>query len=141
MGHFQDFWRIGIGAPSAPANGGTVTLFDSTVSFKGGLRMNGIGRIELDFAGLDHASATNGLIGYKSPDKGATWFPCAFSVAGSSTTLPVTVAADTGSDSSSYDIFVGTADDVKITFTAGTPAPTYWKPTITATAGNVHSGS
>lgn len=134
---FQDFNRIGIGAPPVPANNGTAVLFDSTVVFKGGLQMNGIGRIEISFPGLDQASAASGLKGYSSPDGGANWYPFKFG----STVLPATVAAATADDFSAYDIFVGTEKDVKITFTAGATAPTVWKPIITATAGNVHSGT
>jgi len=141
---FQDYQRIGIGVPAAPAAGATVTLFDSTVSFLGGLRMHGIGRVEIDFAGLDQPSAASGLIGYKLAPDGTTWKKCAFTVVGASTSLPATVAADTGTDSSSYDIFVGTADHVKFTFTASGTGPTdktCWPPKVVATAGNVHSGT
>ena len=138
---FQDFARIGIGAPAVPTAGATVTLFDSSVVFPIGLRATGIGRVQFDFAGLNQPSAASGLIGYKSNDRGATWHPCSFAVVGSATSLPATVAADTGADSSSYDIFVGTADHVKFTFTASGTVPTVWAPIITVQAGNVHSGT
>jgi len=139
---FQEFQRIGIGAPAAPAKNATVPLFDSTVAFnKMGLRALGIARIKFDFAGLDQPSATNGLKGYKSNDKGTTWYDCSFSVSGASGSLPTTVAADTGTDSMSYDIFIGTAEDVKFTFTASATGPTIWPPIITCEAGNVNSGS
>jgi hypothetical protein len=132
--------QIGVGAPAAPGNNATVTLFDSTVTFsKMGLQANQITRIRFDFAGLNQASATNGLVGYKSSDKGATWHPCSFAYNGSLATLPATVAADTGSDSSSYDIAIASASDVKFTFTAGATGPTVWAPVITLQAGHPQS--
>ena len=139
-----NFESIRLSAPTVPANEGTATLFDSTVSFKGGLRMWGIGRLKLSFPALSQASATNGLVGYISGDNGATWKQCAFAATGSAATLPATVAADTGTDSNAYDIFVGPYDDVKITFTAGATAPsaaTWAQMTISVDQGNVHSGS
>jgi hypothetical protein len=133
----QDFQRIKIAAPDVPAGNGTVTLFDSTVHLKGGLAQNGIGRIQLSFPGLDQASATAGLIGYSSPNKGATWYPFKFG----DTNMPRTVAADTGADHDAYDFFVGTEDDVKFTLTVGGTAPVVWYPLIFAQVGNVHSGT
>jgi hypothetical protein len=133
----QDFQRIKIGAPAAPANNGTVVLFDSTVHLKGGLAQNGIGRVRLSFPGLDQASAADGLKGYTSPDKGATWYPFKFG----GTVLPATVAADTGADHDAFDIFVGTEEDVKFEFTAGAAAPTVWTPIITLQVGDVHAGA
>jgi hypothetical protein len=132
-----------LGTPTGPANNGTVTLFDSTLAFKGGMRMHGVGRVKLAFPGLSQASAASGLIGYISGDKGVTWNPCAFSATGSATTLPATVPADTGADSASYDIYVGPYDDVKLTFTAGATAPsaaTWALVTISVQIGNVQTG-
>ena len=93
--------QFGISAPATPPTAGsTVAVFDSTKAFnKLGLQANQITRVKIDFAGLDQPSASGGLIGYKSRDKGATWYHCAFAYAGGSATLPATVAADTGSDS------------------------------------------
>lgn len=139
-----NFETIQLSPPAVPANNGTATLFDSTVSFPGGLRMWGIGRLKLSFPSLDRASAASGLIGYISGDKGVTWNPCAFTAVGSGGSLPATVAADTGSDNSSYDIFVGPYSDVKVTFTAGATAPsaaTWARIGISVDQGNVHSGS
>lgn len=134
--HFQ---TIQVGAPAVPANNGTAVLFDST-TLKVGLPMLGIQRVRISFPGLNQASAANGLKGYKSPDKGANWYEATFASDGSSTTLPATVAADTGSDSDCFDIFVGTERDVKFTFTAGAAAPTIWTPVIILLAGAVQKG-
>jgi hypothetical protein len=135
----QDFQRIKFGNPpvAAPTANATVVLFDSTKHLPGGLSQNGIGRIQISFIGLDQASAAGGLIGYSSPDKGTTWYPFKFG----GTTLPATVAADTGADHSAYDIFVGTEEDVKFTFTAGATPPTVWTPMVFGQVGNVHSGT
>lgn len=124
---------IRVGCVAAPVAGATVTLFDSTATFPGcGLAMMGIDRIRFDFAGLDQPSAASGLIGYKSNDKGTTWYPSAFSASGSAESLPCTVDADTGSDGDSYEVFIGTPGDVKFTFTASGTAPTTgWPPCIT----------
>ena len=122
---------IRLGAPAAPALNATVVLFDSTVTFgKMGLRMNGVHRVLYSFPGLNQASAASGLKGYKSPDGGANWYPATFAPAGDPNALPLTIAADTGSDSDEVDIDVSGDDDVKFTFTAGT-APTVWGPVIT----------
>lgn len=137
------YGRARLATPTGPANEGTVTLFDSTQSFKGGLSMHGVTRVELAFPGLSQASATGGLIGYVSGNKGTTWTPCAFTSTGSSASLPATVAADTGSDFSAYNILVMPYEDVKFTFTAGATAPsaaTWALVTITAVTGNPHSG-
>ena len=139
-----DFQTMRLAPDAVPANNGTATLFDSTKSFKGGLRMWGIGRLKLAFPGLDQASATSGLISYISGDKGVTWNPCAFASAGSGTVLPTTVAADTGSDNSAYDIYIGPYDAVKVTFTAGATAPSaaaWAKITVSVDQGNVKSGT
>lgn len=139
-----NFETIQLSVPAVPENNGTATLFDSTVSFPGGLRMWGIGRLKLTFPSLSQASAASGLIGYISGDKGATWNPCAFSSVGSSASLPATVPADTGADSASYDIFIGPYTNVKVTFTAGGTAPsaaTWARIGISVDQGNVHSGS
>lgn len=134
------FGTIQIGAPAAPANNGTVVLFDST-TLKVGLHLLGVTRVRLSFPGMNQASAADGLKGYKSTDKGANWYAATFSEAGAAATLPATVAADTGSDSSSYDIPVLGERDVKFTFTAGATAPTIWAPIITLQVGNPQSGS
>ena len=128
--------RIRFGAPAAPANNGTVTLFDSTVYLRGGLSNNNIRRVIISFPGLDQASATGGLIGYQSPDKGTTWNPFKFGLS----TMPATVPIDDGTDSTSYNFLVSECEDVKFTFTAGAAAPTVWKPGIYAQVGNVQSG-
>jgi hypothetical protein len=128
--------QFGVGAPAAPGNGATVPLFDSTVTFsKMGLAANQVTRIRFDFAGLNQPSAASGLAGFKSSDKGKTWFPCKFAYNGGTALLPATVSADTGSDSNSYDIFIGGAADVKFTFTASATGPTVWNPIITLQAG------
>jgi hypothetical protein len=140
----MDFSTARLATTAAPDNAGTVTLFDSTKAFKGGMRMHGVGRVKLAFPALSQASAAGGLIGYISGDKGVTWNPCSFSAVGSSATLPATVPADTGADSASYDIYVGPYDDVKFTFTAGATAPsaaTWAQATISVQIGDVHSGS
>ena len=132
----HDFEIIDFGAPAVPAINGTAVLFDSTVFFnKMGLSMMRIGRVQLGFPGIDGTPGT--LTGYTSNDKGATWNQFAFGLA----SLPATVAVDTTTDHNSYDIFVATEKDVKFTFTAGATAPTVWKPTIKAQAGNTHSGT
>jgi hypothetical protein len=139
-----NFESIRLSVPAVPANNGTATLFDSTKSFPGGMRVWGIGRMKLSFPSLSQASAAGGLIGYVSGDKGVTWNPCAFTATGSAAALPATVAADTGSDNSAYDIFVGAQDDVKVTFTAGSTAPsaaTWARIVVSVDQGNVHSGS
>jgi hypothetical protein len=140
----HDFQYIKVGPPTKPGNNATVTLLDSTVTFsKAGLSAKGIGRVTMSFPGIDQASASGGLIGYTSPDKGTTWYPKTFAAVGSVSTLPATVAADTGADSSSFDIFVGTEEDVKFTYTAGATAPTLakWAPILKFMVGNTHSGS
>ena len=139
-----NFESIQLSPPAVPANNGTVTLFDSTVSFPGGLRMWGIGRVKLTLPSLSQASATNGLIGYISGDKGLTWNPCALTSTGSSAVLPATVAADTGANSAAYDIFVGPYADVKITFAAGATAPSaasFARIGISVDQGNVRAGT
>ena len=119
---------IRLGAPAVPGISATVTLVDSTVTFgKMGLRMNNIHRVIMAFPGLDQAGT---LTGYKSPDGGANWYQDTFAPSGS-TTLPATVAAQTATVTTEFDIDVSTADDVKFTFTAGGTAPTVWKPVIT----------
>lgn len=133
------FQTIRVGAPAAPAAGATATLLDST-TLKVGLATMGIQRVRIGFPGLDQPSAASGLKGYKSTDRGATWYEATFTTAGSAATLPATVAADTGSDSDSYDIFVGTDADVKFTFTASGTGPTIWAPVITLVVGAVQNG-
>jgi len=133
---------IRISPPAAPAANATVVLFDSTVVFANmGLAMMGITRVKLDFAGVNQPSASGGLIGYKSSDKGATWNACSFAALGSASSLPATVTADTGSDSCSYDIAVSSAADVKFTFTASGTGPTVWAPVITLQVGVPNSSS
>ena len=66
------FESIRLSPPTVPANGGTSTLFDSTTMIPGGLRQWGVGRLKLAFPSLSQASATNGLVGYISGDKGTT---------------------------------------------------------------------
>ena len=122
---------IRIGAPAAPGNNATVTLVDTTAIFgKSGLRMNGIHRVCMSFPGLDQDSAASGLKGYSSPDHGANWYPCTFAPSGDPAALPLTVAAATVSDFTSYDVDVTTHDDVKFTFTAGATGPTVWAPVL-----------
>jgi hypothetical protein len=129
------FNTIGLGAPAAPGNNETVTLFDSRVSFKGGLRMAGITRVIVSFPGIDQASATSGLKAFKWD--GTAYQDATFNV------LPATVPADTGSDSESYSLLVMGERDVKITYTAGATGPTAatWNPQITAVAGNAEAGT
>jgi hypothetical protein len=129
-----------VGAPAAPAANGTVTLFNSATQLAGGLAANGVERVRFDFAGLDQASAVDGLKGYKSPDGGDNWYANTFSAVGSVAALPTTVTAQTATDGFSVDIYVGTAGDVKFTFTAGDLAPTVFKPVITLLSGEAHSG-
>ena len=133
----HNYQPIKFGAPAVPTSGGTVTLFDSTVYLKGGLAQNGVGRIRVSFPGLNQPSATNGLVTYSSPDHGAHWYQFPFG----GSTLPATVAADTGTDHSAYDIFVGVEDDIKITYTATATAPTVWTPVIVAIVGDHKSGT
>ena len=137
------FESIRLSPDAVPANNGTATLFDSTKSFRGGLRMWGVGRVKLSFPALDQPSASNGLVGYVSGDHGTTWKQFAFNSTGSSATLPATVAADTNTDSSAYDIFVGPYDDVKLTFTAAATAPsaaTWAQMVVSVDQGNVRAG-
>jgi hypothetical protein len=123
---------IRISAPPVPANNGTVSLVDTTyVLGKLGLRANGIHRIIISFPGLDQASAASGMIGYKSPNKGTNWYQDTFAPSGGPSALPLTVPAATDTSIPEYDIDVSTADEVKITFTAGAAAPTVWFPVIT----------
>ena len=127
---------VQVSLPPAPSAGATVELFNSVKAFGAG--MMGplqIQRIRLDFAGMDQPSAASGLVGYKSPDGGTTWYQCAFSLTGSGNTLPQTVAKDTGTDSTSYDIFIGSARDVKFLFTASGTGPTIWPKSCTLQAG------
>ena len=134
MSHMSGFFQVS--APPAPGNGAKVVLFDSTKVFGAGMMgANQIQRIRFDFAGLDQPSAASGFVGFKSIDKGVTWKQCAFSLTGSGNTLPQTVAADTGTDSNSYDIFIGSAPDVKFEWTASGTGPTVWPRTITLQAG------
>lgn len=140
MSHLSGFFQIS--APPAPGNNATVVLFDSTkMPGAGMLSAMQIQRIKLDFNGLNQPSAASGLKGYKSDNGGANWYQCAFSLAGSGATLPQTVAADTGTDSTSYDIFIGSARDVKIEFTASGTGPTIWPRTITLQAGMPQSST
>jgi hypothetical protein len=132
---------IRIAGMATPTAGATVELFNSATLFaKAGLQTMGIVRVKLSFPGLNQPSAAGGLIGYKSPDKGATWYPATFAPTGASNALPQTVAADTGSDSNSYNINVSTETDVKFTFTASGTAPTIWAPVVTLQYGNPSSG-
>lgn len=134
----QDFQRNRVSAPAVPAANGTVVLFDSTkVLNKLGLSTVGVGRVQMSFPGLDQDSAAGGLIGYSSPDKGTTWYQ--FQFGGS--VLPATVEKATATDFTSYDIFVGTEEDVKFELTVGGTAPTVWHPQIFYQVGNVHSGT
>ena len=138
------FESVEVAAPAAPANNGTVTLFDSTKVFgPKNMRMFGVGRVQLDFQGLDQASAASGLIGYQSKDGGTTWTKFSFGYTGSASgTLPATVPAATADDSTTYDIFVGACKDVKFTFTAGATAPTTgWPPVIGYRQGDVKTGA
>jgi hypothetical protein len=90
---------------------------------------------------LNQPSASGGLIGYKRGAKGTAWYPATFAPTGAANALPQTVAADTGSDSNSYDIAVSTEFDVKFTFTASGTAPTAgWPPVVTLQYGNPQSG-
>jgi len=131
----MDFNLIKIGPPTVPGNNATVTLFDSSI-IPGGLSTNKIARVRFDFAGINQDSAVLGLRGYKSPNRGTTWYEATFDVA-----LPIQITADTGADSMSVDINVtGLSDDVKFTYTAGATAPTVWSPTITLQTGSVESG-
>ena len=140
LGQFQ---YVKVGPPARPANNGTVTLLDSTRDLPGGLSANNVGRVTMSFPGIDQASATSGLIGYSSVDKGVTWYKKAFTVVGTATALPATVAADSGADSSSFDVYVGTEEDVKFTLTVGATTPTAakWLPILKYVIGNVHSGT
>ena len=141
MGWNFERFQVGVAA-AAPAAGATVTLFDSTVTFnKMGLAANGITRIQFDFAGINQASDTNGFVGYKSTDKGVTWKQCAFTAVGTANAIPCTVAADTGTDSSAYDIPIHTVPDVKFTWKASGTGPTVWPPVVTLQVGNVHSAT
>jgi hypothetical protein len=138
------FESIRLAPPAGPDDAGTVTLFDSTTMFPGGLRQWGIGRIKLSFPGLSQPSGTNGLVGYTSGDKGVTWKQTTLTSVGTATSIPCTVAADTGTNNSQYDIYVGPFDDVKITFTASATKPTaasWAMVVISVDQGNVHSGS
>ena len=141
----MDFQTVRVAAPSVPAAGATVALFDSTTVFGGGKRMSlfSVGRVELGFPGIDQASAASGLKGYTSSDGGTTWDPFSFNINGSTGSLPLTVSAATATDYSAYDIYVAGHDDVKFTFTAGTIAPTAntWRPEVTYRIGDVHAGS
>ena len=134
MGH--DFERIRITAPAVPAQNGTAVLFDSTKHLAGGLSPAGASRLRLSFPGLDQPSAAGGLKGYSSPDKGANWYPFQFG----GTVLPATVAAATATDFTAYDIFIGTAEDVKFELTIGT-VPTVWNPVIIVKIGDDHAGA
>lgn len=135
-----------IAAPAAPGNNATAVLFDSTKVFGAKMmRSFGIGRVGLSFPVLDQASATNGLVGWQSADGGTTWKKFSFGYTGSATgTLPATVTAETATGSLTFDIYVGTCDDVKFEFTAGATGPTSgtgWAPVITFRQGDVHAGA
>jgi len=137
----MDLQIVQVAAPSVPAGGATVTMFDSTKVFgAGNMNMMGGGRVSLSFPGLDVASATNGLKGYTSSDGGTTWDPFTFAVVGSSAQLPATVAICSATDYKSYDIFVANWRDVKFTYTADTSPPTVWRPVVTYRRGDVHVG-
>lgn len=140
-----DFQPIKFAPPTVPANNGTATLFDSTTMLPlVSLQALGIGRVKLAFPNLSQASATSGLIGYISGDKGVSWQQYTFAPSGGTAVLPATVAAATGTDCSAFDVYVGPYADVKITLTAGATAPsdaTWAQMTITADQGNVHSGA
>jgi hypothetical protein len=121
---------IRVEVPAVPTTGATVTLFDSSVALgKMGLRVAGIHRVTMAFPGLDVASATDGLIGYTSPNKGTTWYPCSFAYEGFDG-LPDTVPVDSGDGGYALDVDVTPHDDVKFTFTAGATPPAVWKPVI-----------
>lgn len=115
-----------IGAPAAPGNNATVTLFDSPTMLAGGLQQNGVRFITVDFANLDQASAVAGLRGYKSIDKGASWLEADFDVS-----LPLQIAAG----DTTVKIYVGSAEDAKLTYTAGAVGPSAWNVTITVDGG------
>jgi len=136
--------RIRVLPPTVPGNNATVTLFDSTVTFKKmGLATHNVGRVKFSFPGLSQPSAASGLIGYVSGDGGTNWYQSTMSASGSSTSLPATVPADTGTDNAAYDVYVGCYADVKFTFTAAATAPsaaTWAMVGIFIEIGNVSSG-
>jgi hypothetical protein len=120
--------NIKIGAPLAPGNNATVTLFDSTNLFPGGLQAAGIGFVTIDFTNLDQASAAAGLKGYKSVDRGANWREDDFGGV-----LGVQIpAGDT-----IVKVYVGSAEHAKITFTAGATGPSAWYVTVVSSSGKL----
>jgi len=119
---------IRLGAPAAPGNNATVTLFDSTVTFPAGLQASCIRFVTIDFTNLDQASATAGLKGYKSVDRGLNWREDDFGAV-------LGVQIPTGD--TTVKIYVGSAQHVKITLTAGATGPSAWYVNITADSGSL----
>lgn len=115
-----------IGAPAAPGNGATVTLFDSTAMLAGGLQQNAVRFVVVDIVNLDVASAALGIRGYESWNHGATWEEADFDV-------PLPVQAAIGD--TLVKIFVGAAPDVKLTYTADAAGPSTWHVSIVLDSG------
>jgi hypothetical protein len=125
----MESFSIRVRPPTVPTAGATVTLLDTADLYKGlDLQTLGIKRVHLAFPGLSQPSATDGLIGYESGDKGVTWSTSTFAsveeiAADPTAGLPITVAADTGADHDEFDFDVAGRSNVKFTFTASGTAP------------------
>lgn len=125
----MDSFPIRLAPPTVPVAGATATLLDTADLFKGlGIQALGIKRVSIGFPGLSQPSATDGLKGYESGDKGTTWSISTFAsveeiAADPTAGLPDDVAADTGADHDEWDFDVAGRADVKFTFTASGTAP------------------
>lgn len=116
--------------PSAPGNGATVKLFDSTTMLGNEaakmLRTLGINRIEVAFLSVNQASAALGLRSYASSDNGANW---------DETQAAIALAATSSGTVATYDYPVDSYDDFKLEYTAGATGPTTWRVSVKGIVG------
>lgn len=122
-------------APSKPASGATVALFNSVTAFNGAklMRQAHLTRIQINFLSVSHVSGTGGLIPYKSVDGGTTWYAVDFNGL-----MPATVAASTTGKDNVYDFWVGDTIDFKVEYTASANTYTTWAVSVTGYFGEVH---
>jgi len=111
------------GAPAAPGNAATATIFNSITAFGANqMRTLGLSMLEVTWHLLDQASATNGFKAYTS-NNGSTWTQTDLKDDSGTATMPVTVAA-LSSTQIQYRFPVSGFKDFKLEWTAGATGPT-----------------
>lgn len=125
-----------IAAPTAPASGATVVLFDSETMFGVGvMRPLNLTLLEVTFVRLSHASAANGLKAYMKSVPGGTWRETTMPDDSGVATMPVTISAVTAAGEEAERFVVTPYAEFKLEYENSANVLTTWEVSIVAHLG------